>query len=369
MTKQKITFLKDREDIFSSTTVEINLPPNTKIISTDDNVLEMLKMYENIEIVKPPTKNEIRNLEVISINSDKIILSLDGKYDAHMNLKKEKGIVDVNVGDIIPVKLKIGKDGMYEASSDEASTENKINDILNSIGNNIAYEAKVVELIHGGYFVEIDKIKCFMPGSLAGINKLVDFSSLLGKNIIVIPVNYDNNREIIIVSYRDYLKILIPDKIKHISEKIDCWMEGVVTGTSKAGIFIEFEECLTGLMPVAEIEKSEYDFKSSYIKPGDLITFKVKQIMSDTRIILTEKEKEISAWDTLHERFSPEQRVIGKITKVTSYGVFVEIEKNILGLLHSTQLPENTVFMEGEEIEVIINKIEQHSRKIILRKS
>lgn len=368
MTKQKITFLKDKEDIFSSTTVEINLPPNTKIISKDDNVLEMLKLYENIEIAQP-SKDEIRNLEVISIDSDKIILNLDGKYDAHMNLKKEKKIPDISVGDIIPVKLKIGKDGMYEASFNEASTENKINDILNAIGNNVAYEAKVIELIHGGYFVEIDKIKCFMPGSLAGMNKLVDFSSLLGKTITVVPVNYDNNRKIIIVSYRDYLKILVPDKIKYINEKIDCWMDGVVTGTSKAGIFIEFEECLTGLMPVAEIEKSEHDFKSLHIKPGDLITFKVKQIMSDTRIILTEKEKEISAWDTLHERFSPEQKVIGKISKITTYGVFVEIEKNILGLLHSTQLPENTTFSEGEEIEVIINKIEQHSRKIILRKS
>jgi len=367
MKKQKITFLNDREDLFTSTTIEINVMPNTKILSTDSNVLEMLKLYENVEIQRPPTRDEIRNLEVISINEDKILLNLDGKHDAYLNLKKEKELTSISIGDIIPVKLKIGKGGTYEASFDDASAENKVNDILNSIGKNIGYTAKVVELIYGGYYVEVDKIKCFMPGSLAGMNKLIDFSFLLEKEIVVMPVNYDNNRDIIIVSHKDYLKLLMPDKIKKINEKLDTWMEGVVTGTSKAGIFIEFEECLTGLLPVNEIEKSEYDFKSFLIKPGDLINFKVKQVISDTKIILTEKEKENSAWDTLHERFSPEQHVIGKINKITNYGIFVEIEKDIIGLIHSTQLSKDVTYTEGDSIEVIINRIEQHSRKIILR--
>jgi small subunit ribosomal protein S1 len=208
-----------------------------------------------------------------------------------------------------------------------------------------------------------------MPGSLAGMNKLVNFASLLSKEIIVVPVNYSQEREIPVVSHRDYLKTQMPSKIELVSQDVDSWRTGFVTGTSGAGIFVEFEECLTGLIPVAEIEKSEESYRGGFIKPGNSIQFRIKQIISDTKILLTEKEKEASPWDDLQDRFSPEQLVVGKIVKITNYGIFVEIEKGISGLMHSSQLPKDSNFSEGEEVEVIISKIEQSARKIVLRKS
>jgi len=369
MPKQKVTYLKDDQDPFSSVTVEIDLPRGTKVLSQDSNVLELLKLYEGIEIKEPPRDNEIRKLEVISIDVDQVILSLDGKQDAYMNMRKERGLEALKVGDIIPVKLRTGHTGNFEASFSDAVAKEKTNEIVNSIGKNIGYRAKVTELIHGGYFVEIDTIKCFMPGSLAGMNKLVDFASLLNKEIIVVPVNYSQEREIPVVSHRDYLKTQMPSKIQAVSEDIDAWRVGFVTGTSGAGIFVEFEECLTGLIPVAEIEKSEENYRGGFIKPGHSINFRIKQIISDTKILLTEKEKEASPWDDLQDRYSPEQLVVGKVVKITNYGVFVEIEKGISGLMHSSQLPKDSTFKEGEDIEVIISKIEQASRKIVLRKS
>jgi small subunit ribosomal protein S1 len=369
MPKQKVTYLKDDQDPFSSVTVEIDLPKGTKILSQDSNVLELLKLYEGIEIKEPPAENEIRKLEVISIDTEQVILSLDGKQDAYMNLRKEKGLEGLKIGDYIPVKLKSGHGGNFEASFGDAITKEKTGEIVNSIGKNIGYRAKVTELIHGGYFVEIDNIKCFMPGSLAGMNKLVDFASLLHKEIIVVPVNYSQEREIPVVSHRDFLKTQMPGKIELVSQDIDALRKGFVTGTSGAGIFVEFEDCLTGLIPVAEIEKSEEAFRAGLIKPGNSIEFRIKQIISDTKILLTEKEKEASPWDDLQDRFSPEQLVVGKIIKITNYGIFVEIEKGISGLMHSSQLPKDSNFKEGEEVEVIISKIEQASRKIVLRKS
>lgn len=369
MPKQKVTFLQDEQDPFSMVTVEVDLPKGTKILSQDSNVLELLKFYEGLDIKEPPKENEIRTLEVISMDSEHVILSLDGKQDAYMNLRKERGLEALKIGDHIPVRLRSGFGGNFEASFTEAINKQKSSEIVDSIGKNIGYRSKVTDLIHGGYFVEIDGVKCFMPGSLAGMNKLVDFSSLLGKEIIVVPVNYSQERGIPVVSHRDYLKTMIPSKIAKVSEDIDSWRTGFVTGTSGAGIFVEFEECLTGLIPVVEIEKNEENFRIGAIKPGDSINFRIKQIISDTKILLTEKEKEASPWDDIQDRFSPEQLVVGKVVKITNYGVFVEIEKGISGLMHSSQLPKGSAFKEGEDVEVIISKIEQASRKIVLRKS
>jgi ribosomal protein S1 len=369
MLKQKVTYLKDNQDPFSTTTVVIDLPKGTKILSQDSNVLALLALYEGIEIKEPPKENEIRTLEVISIDTNQVILSLDGKQDAYMNMRKERDLEDLKIGDLISVKLKAGHGGNFEASFGDAVNKQKTDEIVDSIGKNVGYTAKVTELIHGGYFVEIDAVKCFMPGSLAGMNKLVDFASLLGKEIVVVPVNYSQEREIPVVSHRDYLKTQMPAKIDLIIQDIDALRKGFVTGTSGAGIFVEFEDCLTGLIPISEIAKSEEDYKMGLIKPGNVIEFRVKQIISDTKILLTEKDKEASPWDDLQNRFSPEQLVVGKIVKITNYGVFVEIEKGISGLMHSSQLPKDSSFKEGEEIEVIISKIEEASRRIVLRKS
>lgn len=369
MPKQKVTFLKDEQDPFSTVTVEVDLPKGTKILSQDPNILELLKFYEGLEIKEPPKENEIRTLEVISMDSEHVILSLDGKQDAYMNLRKERGLEALKIGDHIPVRLRSGFAGNYEASFTEAVNKQKSSEIVDSIGKNIGYIAKVSDLIHGGYFVDVAGVKCFMPGSLAGMNKLVDFSTLLHKEIIVVPVNYSQERGIPVVSHRDYLKTMVPSRIEKVTENINAWRTGFVTGTSGAGIFVEFEECLTGLIPVVEIEKSEESFRIGGIKPGDSIKFRIKQIISDSKILLTEKEKEASPWDNIQDRFSPEQLVVGKVVKVTNYGVFVEIERGISGLMHSSQLPKGSTFKEGEDVEVIISKIEQVSRKIVLRKS
>lgn len=369
MPKQKVTYLTDAQDPFSTLTVEINLPKRFKILSQEPYLFELLKLYEGIEIKESPKDNEIRKLEVISINPDQVILSLDGKQDAYMNLRKERGLEALKVGDLIPVKITSGRGGSFEASFVDAIAKEKMNEIVNSIGKNEGYRAKVTELIHGGYFVEIDSIRCFMPGSLAGMNKLVDFSSLLNKEIIVVPVNYSQERDIPVVSHRDYLKTQIPSKIEAAIENIDTWRVGFVTGTSGAGIFVEFDECLTGLIPVAEIEKSEDDYRGGFIKPGYSIKFRIKQIITDSKILLTEKEKEASPWDDIQDRYSPEQLIVGKVAKITNYGVFVDIEKGISGLIHTSQFPKDSFFKEGEDIEVIISKIEQASRKIVLRKS
>jgi len=368
---QKLKLFKNEENPFDVIEAEVEVPKGVKILSQEPYVLDVLHYYfKNSEVsYKQITDNEIVDAEIILMSEKSIIVDINGKDNAYIDLGKEKiNPESFKIGDKIKVKVKRGaKEGSIEASIGAASTQAKIEDLVDSIGKNYAFKAQVKELINGGYYLIIDDIKVFMPGSLAGMNKLYDFDSLIGKEIIVMPVNFSRERNIVVVSHREYLKTLVPNAIENVNSTIEDWREGTVTGTSGAGIFVEFEECLTGLITVAEMEEIKSKFEKGEIKPGDSVRFRIKQILSDTKIILTEKEREYTPWDDIETRYNPESKVTGKITKKTSYGFFVEIEKGISGLLHSSNI-KNENFEEGESIDVIISKIDSVNKKITLRR-
>jgi ribosomal protein S1 len=225
--------------------------------------------------------------------------------------------------------------------------------------------ATVKELIHGGYFLNIDGITCFMPGSLGGMNKLVDFESLLNKQIYVMAINYSKEKDYIVVSHRDYLKTLVPIEISKLeyTKKYD----GFVTGCSKHGIFVEFNSCLTGLITRSEISEDLInDFEERKIKAGDSISFYVSEIVDNDKIVLSMNEPKpvVSAWDDIEDRYKIPSSVTGKVRKIVKYGVFIELEPKVVGLLHKSQLDENSDFQVGQEIEVKIVKIDKESKKV-----
>ena len=204
-----------------------------------------------------------------------------------------------------------------------------------------------------------------MPGSLGGMNKLVNFDSLIGKTIYVMPINYSREKDYIVVSHREYLKTLVPTEIA----KLEFGKEynGFVTGTSKHGIFVEFSECLTGLISKSDIlDENLENFESRKIKAGDPITFFISEIIDKDKIVISQKKPvpQTSAWDDIENRYKIPSVVTGKIKKVVRYGVFVEIEPKVVGLLHKSQLDEDTEFEIGQEIEVKIIKIDKESKKL-----
>ena len=105
------------------------------------------------------------------------------------------------------------------ASISDAIMEVKLKEMKDAIGNKtVGFTAIVKELIHGGYWVDVAGIKCFMPGSLGGLNKLHDFNSLVGKEIIVMPIIFSKEKDTIVVSHREYLRTMIPTTIDNLEE-------------------------------------------------------------------------------------------------------------------------------------------------------
>lgn len=376
MIEQEIT-IQLSEDPFDTKTMTVKLPTGVKLLSTEPYAIEMLKDYgidieqqscdESYDNIIVPNKRVVKGI-VHSVSDDHALINVGSKFTAICYTNKEpKEIVDqLKHNLIVDVKIRKNPNGEIIASISDALAEAQKGEILESIGDkSVAFKCKVNELIHGGYWVSISGVKCFMPGSLGGLNKLHNFESLIGKELIVMPITYSKEKQTIVVSHREYLKTLIPSAIDELKSNTKEFIIGKVTGTTNFGIFAEFNECLTGLIPKDELENSRELFDSRSIRPGDEIKFWVKDIINQNKIILTQKGAVEDPWDEAGKKYPPMTSVKGKVTKKTKYGVFVQLEKGISGLLHKSELNDKT-FNKGDTVEVLIRSISPSERKITM---
>ena len=240
-----------------------------------------------------------------------------------------------------------------------------------------AFAGHVVSMIPGGgYIVKVQGIDCFMPGSLAGINKLADFESIVGTDMYVVPDSFSERRGTIVVSHRAYLQAMIPNRIADLHENIEQGIVGNVTGTAKFGVFCEFNECLTGMIHINDLDGEwSSKHKAGDINPGDEIEFKVKEIVSDKKIILTQVEAQEPIVDNSWEEFTKDLQipcvVDGKIRSVKDYGVFVGLHGTVTGMAHISGFPKGTSltekFTKGQEVAVEVTKIDNDTKKVFLK--
>lgn len=321
------------------------------------------------KIINAPQKGDFIQGTVVDITGHNALLDIGYTESAYLDISKEKSeYVDyISIGNTVDVKVISNptKRGFIEVSFSDAVKQTKYNEIYNSINENVAYVGVVKELVHGGYRVVIDGIDTFMPGSLGGINKLHDFNVLLGKELLVKPVNFERNN--IVVSHRHYLRMLIPGKIEEIQENDKGTLyTGFVTGTTQYGVFCEFNECLTGMIFKNDLtEEMIARHENRNIKPGDQIEFYIKEIISNKKIILSQSFVE-DPWDNIESKYKPSDRVKCKVTSVKQYGYFVELEQGISSLLHLKE-NSNEIVKVGDIMEATITSIDKNNKKIYLK--
>jgi ribosomal protein S1 len=342
----------------------------SKVFYTGADAQKIYDMYMgSIANLKEPKSGDVVLATVLSVNQNQrnAILYVGWREDAILDLNKEYAeyLPHIQPGNQIEVLIETkGPNHPINASYSKNIQALKQNEVFKAIGTNVAYPGKVEELIHGGYFVNIDGVRCFMPGSLGGMNKLVNFESLLGQTIYVVPINYSREKDYIVVSHREYLKSLVPQEVEKliIGQKYN----GFVTGTSRHGVFVEFNSCLTGLIAKSDLNESILDkYNTAQIKPGDAIEFFLKEVLDDTKIILSCKpETIINEWDGIEDKYKVPSVVTGKVKRIVKYGIFVELEPKIVGLLHKSHLNEDMQFEVGQEIDVKIVKIDRESKKV-----
>ena len=187
----------------------------------------------------------------------------------------------------------------------------------------------------------------------------------------VVPVSYSKERGTIVVSHRAYLKTLIPDAITNLKENHDQEITGFVTGSAKYGVFCEFNQCLTGMIHVNDLN-GDYiaRHKNREIEPGEEIKFKVKDIISNTKITLTQRDDvRVNPWFDIHKKYKVPSEVEAKVKTCKEYGLFIEIEPGIVGLLHVSEIGEDKIktYKPKDNIHVSITKIEEETKKVFLK--
>ena len=229
-----------------------------------------------------------------------------------------------------------------------------------------AYVAKILSKNQGGFIVEIQGIKAFLPGSLAAANKINNFESYIGKEIYVMIEDYLENSGIFVVSYKKYLENILPSKLAALEKNQK--MVGNITGTSKFGIFVEFDEIFTGLLHTAEMADDTYEkFSNRLYKVGESIEVWLKDIV-ENRLVLTQVDPKIKQDEMELFRQNTEGNIkLSTVVYIKPHGALMEIEKGVLGLLPIKEMKRmNKRFSVGDSFEVLIKKVDTITNRIYL---
>lgn len=226
---------------------------NGKLLSKEPYAEELLKLY-NESFTKIPTNLDINigdsvTGKIARISQSDILLDFGGKEFAYISIEKDKlNPASYKIGEEISALI-VDTQGYLKASVVEQVKASLYSEMKGE-GNKTVYDAEVIDLTQNGFILNIEGVKVFMPGSLGGINMLTDFKSLVGKTIKVMPIKnenrYSKHKDQLIVSHREYLQTLIPAELEKL--EIGAVYTGSVTGTKDYGIFVEFNNVLTGMI-------------------------------------------------------------------------------------------------------------------------
>lgn len=237
------------------------------------------------------------------------------------------------------------------------------------------YMAHVLERNKGGFLVNVNGLHGFLPGSLAAANRILDFDLYLNTKIPVMVEDYLQDSDMFIFSNKKYIKNMIPVEIEKLTKTEK--YKGVVTGTSKFGIFVEFNTILTGLIHTSEMDKEQIEeFKKGSWKAGAEIEFWIKEITNDNRIILTfvdqnamnQKYETLASYEAEMEQTGQKPIYLGHIVSVKPNVVLVKIEDNIIGALADKDFKKfkTAPLKVTDELRVKIERIDITKRRMTL---
>lgn len=319
---------------------------------------------------------EVVNGNIIEITNRDIIINISYKDDVYVDsrsLEKEM-FENLKIGDPIDVMIMEIKENPYiiRGSVTELMKINVSNVVKDCYNNNDYLMATVIESHPAGYSLKMEVdgqiVVAFMPNTLAGVNKLHDPTSIVGQKLEVMIETLEQDKGIYVVSRKKYLESLIPEKIKSLKKE---WMKnkekiynGIITGSTPFGAFVEFEEVLTGMIHRYNVnDEWRSDEKWSTLKPGMDIDFYIKDIITKkNKTILTQILRE-SLWDVI----KIDDEIKGTVIALKPFGALIQLDEETNGLIQKTYLLKNKIDLHiGQEINVRVTSIMKDERKINL---
>jgi ribosomal protein S1 len=360
--------------------IEIKPNPELDYLFDEDSNKLKTKEYLDLSLLyeesiaksfrKMPEVGDILSGKYIGNSAGYYIFSVNGlKDDIRVDNKpsESKYLEEVEKGDMVDILItEVKNDANFIILGSISSLhESRAHDNLMS-NSKESVTANILGITPAGYSVEFKyggvKLTGFMPNTLAGVNKLSNPESLLGQNLDVLVESFSHKEGTYIVSRRSYLESLIPFEL----EKLETGKiySGFVTGTTPFGVFVEFNDCLTGMIHKANLYE-EYRERIDEIKPGMAVEFYIKEIVNEknrNKIILTQIIRE-TLWDVIKNG----QIIEAKVKDVKPFGTLVILDEETMGLIHISEMNKfNKTFTKGQDLKVKILSIDRVSRKIFL---
>jgi ribosomal protein S1 len=221
-----------------------------------------------------------------------------------------------------------------------------------------AYTSKVIDANKGGFLVSLQGLDAFLPGALAAANKIIDYQSYVGKEIIVMIEDYLVEKNSFIVSHKRYLQHIMPEKMKELD--MTRQYTGIITGAKHFGVFVEFADFYTGLMHISKMSPETKERLSiGGFKQGDEMIFYISEISKDNKIILSEEDPQIKLKKIETFIFECKDRILNaRVIAKLEFGLLVETEnEKIIGSIpykRSDNLKDHDI---GDIIEVMFNYV------------
>ncbi len=323
------------------------------------------------------TEGEIVKGRVVSINEKDVTIDVGLKSEGIVSLMEFKDPASVKVGDEIEVYLESIEDKMGQLilSKRKADTMRVWEKIYESLEKGTIISGKITTRVKGGMTVSLGGVEAFLPGSQIDVKPVRDFDILVGQTMDFRVVKINPLTQNIVVSHKVIIEQEYEARRKEMLSNIKVGMvlEGTVKNITDFGIFVDLGG-LDGLVHITDITWGRISHPSEAVKLDDPI--KVVVIGYDEakqRVSLGMKQLTPRPWDSIEEKFTPGTRVKGKVVSIADYGVFIEIEKGIEGLVHISEMswtqhikhPSQFVTM-GQEVECVILNIIKEDQKLSL---
>ena len=317
---------------------------------------------------------------VIQVRTDVVVINAGLKSEGIVPIEQfrnEAGEIDVAEGDIVKVALDSLENGFGETvlSREKAKRAMVWDELEEALEKNETITGRISGKVKGGFTVDIKDVRAFLPGSLVDVRPVRDPVYLEGKELEFKLIKLDRKRNNVVVSRRAVVESEHSEEREQLMEKLveGAVLKGVVKNLTDYGAFVDLGG-IDGLLHITDMAWKRVRHPSEVVEVGAELDVRVlKYDRERNRVSLGLKQLGEDPWDNIARRYPSNTRVFGKVSNVTDYGAFVEIEPGVEGLVHVSEMdwtnknvnPQKVVQV-GDELEVMVLDVDEERRRISL---
>ncbi|HEK3142984.1 TPA: 30S ribosomal protein S1 [Proteus mirabilis] len=317
---------------------------------------------------------------VVAIDKDVVLVDAGLKSESAIpveQFKNAQGELDIQVGDEIDVALDAVEDGFGETvlSREKAKRHEAWLMLEKAYEENETVVGIINGKVKGGFTVELNGIRAFLPGSLVDVRPVRDTTHLENKELEFKVIKLDQKRNNVVVSRRAVIESENSAERDQLLENLQEGMEvkGIVKNLTDYGAFVDLGG-VDGLLHITDMAWKRVKHPSEIVNVGDEITVKVLKFDRErTRVSLGLKQLGEDPWVAIAKRYPEGTKLTGRVTNLTDYGCFVEIEEGVEGLVHVSEMDwtnknihPSKVVNVGDVVEVMVLDIDEERRRISL---